>query len=151
MNVYAVVTPRAAADHRGDRLVPVAQNRYEFRDSIASLGTAIINQCVERAGGVLVDTGVAVAVRPPAAHHSRGPRWRRSRSSSASTSYWFHRSATAPTWAGPRTCRTTDRGVRGRPARLGHAARFFSFFWPLALIGFDPKWVVSMVAFHLVL
>ncbi|MFO0595610.1 MAG: sterol desaturase family protein [Myxococcaceae bacterium] len=158
MNVYAVVTPFVL-------LLIIAEiawclwrknGYYEFQDSIASLGTAIINQCVN----VLV-AFLWMPVLQWLFDHSlltihEGP--------VAAVAlflgvdflfYWFHRFGhrTNVGWAAHMPHHSTEELNYAVALRASVTQRFFSFFfyWPLALIGFDPKWVVSMVAFHLVL
>lgn len=158
INVYAVVTPFVL-------LLILAEiawclwrknGYYEFQDSIASLGTAIINQCVnvlvaflwlpvltwlyehrlfDAPGGALGAVALFLGVD--------------------FLFYWFHRFGhrTNLGWAAHMPHHSTEELNYAVALRASVTQRFFSFFfyWPLCLVGFSPATMTAMVAFHLVL
>ena len=158
MNVYAYVTPFVL-------LLIVAEiafclwrknGYYEFQDSIASLGTAIINQCV--------NVAVAAAWYPVLAWLSTHGLFTLEQSVLSGVLlflgvdfcfYWFHRFGhrTNVGWAAHMPHHSTEELNYAVALRASVTQRFFSFFfyWPLALIGFKAEWVIAVVAFHLVL
>ena len=131
INVYAVVTPFVLALIGLEVLFCLKKKNgyYEFQDSVASLGTAIINQCVNVA--VALFLGVDFLF------------------------YWFHRFGhrTNIGWAAHMPHHSTEELNYAVALRASVTQRFFSFFfyWPLALVGFQAEWVIAMVAFHLTL
>ncbi len=158
MNVYAVVTPFVLLLVLAEIAWCVFKKNgyYEFQDSIASLGTAIINQCVNVLvaflwwpvltwlhahalfavpAGPLATLGLFLGVD--------------------FLFYWFHRFGhrTNIGWAAHMPHHSTEELNYAVALRASVTQRFFSFFfyWPLALLGFDPAALVAMVAFHLVL
>ena len=157
-NVYAVVTPFVL-------LLIVAEiayclwrknGYYEFQDSIASLGTAIINQCVN----VLV----AAAWYPVLVWLSTHGLFTIEQGVGTGVLlflgvdfcfYWFHRFGhrTNLGWAAHMPHHSTEELNYAVALRASVTQRFFSFFfyWPLAFLGFSADWVIAMVAFHLVL
>lgn len=158
INVYAIATPFV--------LVLIAlevgfclkrkNGYYEFQDSVASLGTAIINQCVN----VLV----AVIWYPVLGWLSTHGLFKIEASIWTGLGlflgvdflfYWFHRFGhrTNIGWAAHMPHHSTEELNYAVALRASVTQRFFSFFfyWPLAFIGFDAQWVIGMVAFHLVL
>jgi|APLak6261679142_1056127.scaffolds.fasta_scaffold00104_7 sterol desaturase/sphingolipid hydroxylase (fatty acid hydroxylase superfamily) len=158
INVYAVVTPFVL-------LLIVAEiaycwwrgnGYYEFQDSIASLGTAIINQCVN----VLVSAAWFPVLGWLYEH--RLLNIEQSVLSALALFlgvdflfYWFHRFGhrTNIGWAAHMPHHSTEEMNYAVALRASVTQRFFSFFfyWPLAFVGFKPEWLVAMVAFHLVL
>lgn len=158
MNVYAVVTPFVL-------LLIVAEiafclwsknGYYEFQDSIASLGTAIINQCV--------NVAVAAAWLPVLLWLNAHALFTIEESVLSAVAlffgvdflfYWFHRFGhrTNIGWAAHMPHHSTEEMNYAVALRASVTQRFFSFFfyWPLALVGFKAEYVVAMVAFHLVL
>lgn len=158
INVYAVVTPFVL-------LLIVAEiayclwrknGYYEFQDSIASLGTAIINQCV--------NVAVAAAWYPALTWLADHALFTVEESLGTAVLlflgvdflfYWFHRFGhrTNLGWAAHMPHHSTEEMNYAVALRASVTQRFFSFFfyWPLALVGFKPDWVIAMVAFHLVL
>ena len=157
-NVYAIVTPFVLVLIVAEVAYSLVKRTgyYEFQDSIASLGTAIINQCV--------NVAVAAAWYPVlawlAAHAPFHP------GTSAVSAvllflgvdflfYWFHRFGHRVNvgWAAHMPHHSTEELNYAVALRASVTQRFFSFFfyWPLALLGFSADWVVAMVAFHLVL
>lgn len=158
INVFAVVTPFVL-------LLIVAEiayclwrrnGYYEFQDSIASLGTAIINQCV--------NVAVAAAWFPVLTWLSAHSLFTIQESVLAGVAlflgvdfcfYWFHRFGhrTNIGWAAHMPHHSTEELNYAVALRASVTQRFFSFFfyWPLALVGFKAEWVIAMVAFHLVL
>ncbi len=158
INVYAVVTPFVL-------LLIVAEiawclwrknGYYEFQDSIASLGTAIINQCV--------NVAVAAAWYPVLMWLSDHSLFTIEQSVLSGLAlflgvdfffYWFHRFGhrTNVGWAAHMPHHSTEELNYAVALRASVTQRFFSFFfyWPLALFGFKAEWVIAMVAFHLVL
>ncbi len=129
---------------------------YEFQDSVASLGTAIINQCV--------NVAVAAAWMPLL-------EWLSARGLAAHGGgllpalglflgidflfYWFHRFGhrTNLGWAAHMPHHSTEELNYAVALRASVTQRFTSFFfyWPMALLGYSAQEVVGMVAFHLVL
>ena len=158
LNVYAVVTPFVL-------LLIVAEiafclwrknGYYEFQDSIASLGTAIINQCV--------NVAVAAAWYPVLTWLSSRGLFTIEQTVLSGVMlflgvdfcfYWFHRFGhrTNLGWAAHMPHHSTEELNYAVALRASVTQRFFSFFfyWPLALLGFKAEWVIAMVAFHLVL
>lgn len=158
LNVYAVVTPFVL-------LLILAEigwclwkknGYYEFQDSIASLGTAIINQCVNVLVAFMWMPVLAWLWDHRLMNVEEGPL--------AALGlflgidflfYWFHRFGhrTNLGWAAHMPHHSTEELNYAVALRASVTQRFFSFFfyWPMAFIGFKPAWVVSMVAFHLVL
>ena len=69
--------------------------------------------------------------------------------------YWFHRFGhrTNIGWAAHMPHHSTEELNYAVALRASVTQRFFSFFfyWPMALFGFKPEWLIAMVAFHLVL
>ncbi len=158
MNVYAVVTPFVLLLILGEIAWCVWRKNgyYEFQDSIASLGTAIINQCVN----VLVAFVWAPVLAWLYAH--RVYTFEAGALSAVLLFlgidflfYWFHRFGhrTNLGWAAHSPHHSTEELNYAVALRASVTQRFASFFfyWPLMLLGFDPAWMVSMVAFHLVL
>ncbi|MEW6434976.1 MAG: sterol desaturase family protein [Myxococcota bacterium] len=158
INVYAVVTPFV--------LVLIAlevafclkrkNGYYEFQDSVASLGTAIINQCV--------NVAVAFIWYPVLGWLSEHGLFKVEANAWTAIAlflgvdflfYWFHRFGhrTNIGWAAHMPHHSTEELNYAVALRASVTQRFFSFFfyWPLALIGFPAEWVIAMVAFHLVL
>ncbi|MBL8913547.1 MAG: sterol desaturase family protein [Archangium sp.] len=158
INVYAVVTPFVLLLMLAEIAWCMYRKNgfYEFQDSIASLGTAIINQCVNvlvafmwlpvltwlyehrlvdaptgMLGAVVLFFGVDFLF------------------------YWFHRFGhrTNIGWAAHMPHHSTEELNYAVALRASVTQRFFSFFfyWPLCLLGFGPKEMAAMVAFHLVL
>ncbi|MFZ5443349.1 MAG: sterol desaturase family protein [Myxococcota bacterium] len=158
INVYAVVTPFVL-------LLIVAEigwclwrktGYYEFQDSVASLGTAIINQCVN----VLVAAIWYPALRWLSAHglfHFE-PTLLNAALLFLGIDflfYWFHRFGhrTNIGWAAHMPHHSTEEMNYAVALRASVTQRFFSFFfyWPMAALGFGAEEVIAMVAFHLVL
>ena len=158
INVYAVVTPFVL-------LLIVAEivwclykknGYYEFQDSIASLGTAIINQCVN----VLV-----AAMWFPVLMWLHAHAVFRIENTLLNAVwlflgvdflfYWFHRFGhrTNIGWAAHMPHHSTEELNYAVALRASVTQRFFSFFfyWPLCALGFGPEEMIAMVAFHLVL
>ncbi|MFT3713092.1 MAG: sterol desaturase family protein [Archangium sp.] len=158
INVYAVVTPFVLLLILAEIAWCVWKKNgyYEFQDSIASLGTAIINQCVNvlvaflwaplltwlyehrlvdaptgMLGAVVLFLGVDFLF------------------------YWFHRFGhrTNVGWAAHMPHHSTEELNYAVALRASVTQRFTSFFfyWPLCLFGFSPAAMAAMVAFHLVL
>jgi len=158
INVYAVVTPFVLLLILAEIgwCVWKKNGYYEFQDSIASLGTAIINQCVN----VLVSFLWLPVLAWLYAHRLLEIE----NSPMAAVAlflgvdflfYWFHRFGhrTNIGWAAHMPHHSTEELNYAVALRASVTQRFFSFFfyWPLALVGFAPEYVVAMVAFHLVL
>jgi alkylglycerol monooxygenase len=158
INVYALVTPFVL-------LLIVAEivwclwkknGYYEFQDSIASLGTAIINQCVN----VLVAAMWFPLLLWLTAH---APFHFEKTVLNAVwlflgvdfLFYWFHRFGhrTNIGWAAHMPHHSTEELNYAVALRASVTQRFFSFFfyWPLCALGFGPEELIAMVAFHLVL
>lgn len=158
INVYAIVTPFVLLLILAEIAWCVWKKNgyYEFQDSVASLGTAIINQCV--------NVGVSFLWLPVLAWvYARAPVKLEATPLNAVLLflgvdflfYWFHRFGhrTNIGWAAHMPHHSTEEMNYAVALRASVTQRFFSFFfyWPLALVGFAPEWVVAMVAFHLVL
>ncbi len=158
LNVYAVVTPFVLLLILAEIAWCVWKKNgyYEFQDSIASLGTAIINQCVNVAVAALWFP-VLVWLSAHGLFHFEA------------TAlnvvllflgidflfYWFHRFGhrTNIGWAAHMPHHSTEEMNYAVALRASVTQRFFSFFfyWPMALLGFKAQEVIAMVAFHLVL
>lgn len=158
INVYALVTPFVL-------LLILAEiawclwkknGYYEFQDSVASLGTAMVNQCV--------NVAVSAAWMPVLAWLSAHglPRQQPGFVSALLLFlgvdflfYWFHRFGhrTNLGWAAHMPHHSTEELNYAVALRASITQRFLSFFfyWPLALLGYTAGEVVAMVAFHLVL
>lgn len=158
INVYAIATPFVLVLIAMEVLFCLKRKNgyYEFQDSVASLGTAIINQCVNVAVAVIwypvlgwlsahgvfkieatVWTGLALFLGVDFLF------------------YWFHRFGhrTNIGWAAHMPHHSTEELNYAVALRASVTQRFFSFFFyaPLAFVGFDAEWVIAVVAFHLVL
>lgn len=158
INIYAIATPFVIVLIALEVLFCLKRKNgyYEFQDSVASLGTAIINQCVNVAVAVIwypvlgwlsanglfkieanVWTGVALFLGVDFLF------------------YWFHRFGhrTNIGWAAHMPHHSTEELNYAVALRASVTQRFFSFFFyaPLAFVGFDAEWVIAVVAFHLVL
>lgn len=158
INVYAIVTPFVLLLILAEIAWCVWRKNgyYEFQDSIASLGTAIINQCV--------NVAVSALWLPVLAWLYSVSPWKLEATPLNAVLlflgvdflfYWFHRFGhrTNIGWAAHMPHHSTEEMNYAVALRASVTQRFFSFFfyWPLALVGFAPEWVVAMVAFHLVL
>ncbi|MEW5740105.1 MAG: sterol desaturase family protein [Myxococcota bacterium] len=158
INIYAVVTPFVLVLIGLEVAFCLKKKNgyYEFQDSVASLGTAIINQCVNVAVA-LIWYPVLGWLASHGLFHIEANVW---------TGlalflgvdflfYWFHRFGhrTNIGWAAHMPHHSTEELNYAVALRASVTQRFFSFFfyWPLALLGFDAEWVIAMVAFHLVL
>jgi sterol desaturase/sphingolipid hydroxylase (fatty acid hydroxylase superfamily) len=158
INIYAIATPFVIVLIALEVLFCLKKKNgyYEFQDSVASLGTAIINQCVNVAVAVIwypvlgwlsanglfqieanVWTGIALFLGVDFLF------------------YWFHRFGhrTNLGWAAHMPHHSTEELNYAVALRASVTQRFFSFFFyaPLAFVGFDAEWVIAVVAFHLVL
>ncbi len=158
MNVYALVTPFVLLLIAAEVIFCLRRKNgyYEFQDSVASMGTAVMNQCV--------NVGVAI-VWAPALGWLYAHRLFAFEPGLASgvalflgvdfLFYWFHRFGhrTNIGWAAHAPHHTTEELNYAVALRASVTQRFASFFfyWPLALVGFEPLALASMVAFHLVL
>jgi alkylglycerol monooxygenase len=158
-NVYAVATPFVLGLALAELLYCVLRKNgyYSFQDSIASVGTAIINQCV--------NVAVALLVLPLFAALGRFAPWEiDARSPLAMLGlflgvdflfYWFHRFGhrTNIGWAAHSPHHSTEELNYAVALRASVTQRLFSFlfYWPLVVVGFSADAVVAMVAFHLVL
>ncbi|MCE9670889.1 sterol desaturase family protein [Myxococcus stipitatus] len=159
INVYAIATPFVIALALGEFVYCVARRNgyYSFQDSIASMGTAVINQCV--------NVAVALLVLPlfNALERFSVAKW-------DATSplallglflgvdflfYWFHRFGhrTNIGWAAHSPHHSTEELNYAVALRASVTQRLFSFlfYWPLVVVGFPSEAVLAMVAFHLVL
>jgi sterol desaturase/sphingolipid hydroxylase (fatty acid hydroxylase superfamily)/uncharacterized membrane protein (UPF0136 family) len=158
LNVYAVVTPFVLLLILAEIAFCLWRKNgyYEFQDSIASLGTAIINQCV--------NVAVAAAWLPVLLWLNAHALFTIEESLLSAALlflgvdflfYWFHRFGhrTNVGWAAHMPHHSTEEMNYAVALRASVTQRFFSFFfyWPLALVGFKAEYVVAMVAFHLVL
>ncbi len=158
INVYAIATPFVLGLIVLEVLFCLTKKNgyYEFQDSVASLGTAVINQCVNVLVAVIwypalgwlsarglfhfepnVWTGIGLFLGVDFLF------------------YWFHRFGhrTNLGWAAHMPHHSTEELNYAVALRASVTQRFFSFFFyaPLALVGFDAEWIIAMVAFHLVL
>ena len=159
LNVYAVATPFVIALALAEFAWCVARRNgyYSFQDSIASMGTAVMNQCV--------NVAVALLVLPLFTQLGQYAPWRLDASSPLSLValflgvdflfYWFHRFGhrTNIGWAAHSPHHSTEELNYAVALRASVTQRLFSFlfYWPLVLVGFPPAAVLAMVAFHLVL
>ncbi|MDX2012507.1 MAG: sterol desaturase family protein [Myxococcaceae bacterium] len=158
INVYAIATPFVLGLIVLEVLFCLKKDNgyYEFQDSVASLGTAIINQCVN----VLVAVLWYPVLGWLSAHglFEVRPSWWTGLLLFLGVDflfYWFHRFGhrTNLGWAAHMPHHSTEELNYAVALRASVTQRFFSFFfyWPLAALGFDAEWVIGMVAFHLVL
>jgi alkylglycerol monooxygenase len=158
INIYAIATPFVLALIVLEVLFCLKRDNgyYEFQDSVASLGTAIINQCVN----VLVAVLWYPVLGWLSAHglFEVKPAWWTGLLLFLGVDflfYWFHRFGhrTNLGWAAHMPHHSTEELNYAVGLRASVTQRFFSFFfyWPLAALGFDAEWVIAMVAFHLVL
>ncbi len=157
-NVYAVVTPFVLLLIVAEVAYSLLKRTgyYEFQDSIASLGTAIINQCVNVAVAALWYPVLTWLAAHALFHPGTSPLAALGLFLGVDfLFYWFHRFGhrTNIGWAAHMPHHSTEEMNYAVALRASVTQRFFSFFfyWPLALLGFSAGWVVAMVAFHLVL
>lgn len=159
LNVYAVATPFVLALALAEFLYCVLKKNgyYSFQDSIASVGTAILNQCV--------NVAVALLVLPIFGTLAGFAPWQLDASSPWAMLglflgvdflfYWFHRFGhrTNVGWAAHSPHHSTEELNYAVALRASVTQRLFSFlfYWPLVAVGFSADAVVAMVAFHLVL
>ncbi|AGC48708.1 hypothetical protein MYSTI_07436 [Myxococcus stipitatus DSM 14675] len=159
INVYAIATPFVIALAMGEFIYCVAKRNgyYSFQDSIASVGTAVINQCV--------NVAVALLVLPLFAQLGQFAFWKFDSTSPWAILglflgvdflfYWFHRFGhrTNIGWAAHSPHHSTEELNYAVALRASVTQRIFSFlfYWPLVIVGFSPEAVLTMVAFHLVL
>ncbi len=158
VNVYAILTIPVLVLVMGEFLYCVIKKNgmYTFQDSISSLGTAILNQC----------TNVVVALVFFPAYSWLNQNFAFTEPAATWYNflllflgvdflfYWFHRAGHSINifWAAHMPHHSTEElnyAVALRASFTQRAASFF-FYWPLALF-FPAGWVLSMVAFHLVL
>lgn len=159
INVYAIVTPAVLALVLLEFLYCLKKRNgyYRFQDSIANLGTALGNQCVN----VLVAFLVFRFYQHLAANYS----FFKLRESGANylllymlidfLFYWFHRMGHTINilWAAHMPHHSTEEmnyTVALRASLTQRLASFF-FYWPLALLGFAPAMILTTVAVHLVM
>jgi alkylglycerol monooxygenase len=159
LNVYAVATPFVLALALAEFLYCVVRKNgyYSFQDSIASFGTAILNQCV--------NVAVAFLVLPLFGQLARVAPWQLEANTPLALLalflgvdflfYWFHRFGhrTNVGWAAHSPHHSTEELNYAVALRASVTQRLFSFlfYWPLVVVGFSADAVVAMVAFHLVL
>ncbi|QQR44028.1 sterol desaturase family protein [Myxococcus xanthus] len=159
INVYAVATPFVIVLALGEFAYCVIRRNgyYAFQDSIASMGTAVLNQCV--------NVAVALLVLPLFIQLGQFAPWQLGASSPLELValflgvdflfYWFHRFGhrTNIGWAAHSPHHSTEELNYAVALRASVTQRLFSFlfYWPLVLVGFPPEAVLAMVAFHLVL
>jgi alkylglycerol monooxygenase len=159
INVYAVATPVVVALVVAELVYCLVKKNgyYSFQDSIASVGTAVINQCT--------NVAVALAVLPLFSELNRLAPWQLDAGTPLGLIglfvgvdflfYWFHRFGhrTNIGWAAHSPHHSTEELNYAVALRASVTQRLFSFlfYWPLVVIGFSATSVVAMVAFHLVL
>lgn len=159
INVYAVATPVIVALVLAEFVYCLVRKNgyYSFQDSIASVGTAVLNQCT--------NVAVALAVLPLFGELNRLSPWQLDASTPLGMIglflgvdflfYWFHRFGhrTNIGWAAHSPHHSTEELNYAVALRASVTQRLFSFlfYWPLVVIGFSATAVVAMVAFHLVL
>ena len=159
INVYAVATPIIVALVLAEFVYCLVKKNgyYSFQDSIASVGTAVINQCT--------NVAVALAVLPLFGELNRLAPWQLDASTPLGLLglflgtdflfYWFHRFGhrTNIGWAAHSPHHSTEELNYAVALRASVTQRLFSFlfYWPLVVVGFSATSVVAMVAFHLVL
>ncbi len=158
INVYAVVTPFVLVLIALEVVFCLRRKNgyYEFQDSVASLGTAVVNQCV--------NVAVAAAWYPVLGWLSEHGLFQVEANLWTGLAlflgvdflfYWFHRFGhrTNLGWAAHMPHHSTEELNYAVALRASVTQRFLSFFfyWPLAWVGFPAEWVIAMVAFHLVL
>lgn len=131
---------------------------YDFQDSMSSLGTAIINQCMNLLVAVAILEGFQwlyvnasfTQIENPTAWHYvlcfLGVDF---------LFYWFHRMGHSINflWAAHMPHHSTEELNYAVALRASITQRIasFIFYWPLIVVGFSPALVIEMVAFHLVL
>lgn len=159
INVYAVATPIIVVLVLAEFVYCLVRKNgyYSFQDSIASVGTAVINQCT--------NVAVALAVLPLFGELNRFAPWQLDAGTPLGMIalflgvdflfYWFHRFGhrTNIGWAAHSPHHSTEELNYAVALRASVTQRLFSFlfYWPLVVIGFSATAVVAMVAFHLVL
>ena len=159
LNVYALATPfvLALALLEFGWCQWKRNGYYSFQDSIASFGTAVVNQAV--------NVAVALLVLPAFGWLERFAPWRLEAASPLALVglflgvdflfYWFHRFGhrTNVGWAAHAPHHSTEELNYAVALRASVTQRLFSFlfYWPLVVLGFPAEAVVAMVAFHLVL
>lgn len=159
INVYAVLTPVVLALVLAELIYCWKKKNgyYNFQDSVASMGTAVINQCV--------NVAVAFAVLPLFEGLARFQWIEWDRSSPVGwvalflgvdfLFYWFHRFGheTNVGWAAHSPHHSTEELNYAVALRASVTQRLFSFlfYWPLVIVGFAPADVLAVVALHLVL
>lgn len=159
INVYAVATPIVIALVLAELVYCLVKKNgyYSFQDSIASVGTAVINQCT--------NVAVALAVLPLFGQLNQLAPWHIDATTPLGAIglflgvdflfYWFHRFGhrTNIGWAAHSPHHSTEELNYAVALRASVTQRLFSFlfYWPLVVVGFSATAVVGMVAFHLVL
>lgn len=157
INVYAVATPIVLALVLAEFTWCLVKKNgyYSFQDSIASMGTAVLNQCT--------NVAVALGVLPLFGELNRLSPWTLDASTPLGAIglflgvdflfYWFHRFGhrTNIGWAAHSPHHSTEELNYAVALRASVTQRLFSFlfYWPLVVIGFSATSVVAMVAVHL--
>lgn len=129
---------------------------YTFQDSISSLGTAILNQCTNVIVALVFFPAYSWLNSSFAFTHPEAT-WYNFALLFLGVDflfYWFHRAGHSINilWAAHMPHHSTEElnyAVALRASFTQRAASFF-FYWPMALF-FPAEWVISMVAFHLIL
>lgn len=159
VNIYAILGPLVLA------LVVIEfcyclykkNGFYDFQDSMSSLGTAIINQCMNVLVAFIIMKGFSWL------HTNFGfTEFKPSITTYVLCFigvdflfYWFHRMGHSINflWAAHMPHHSTEELNYAVALRASVTQRIMSFlfYWPLVVVGFTPVMVIEVVAFHLVL
>jgi alkylglycerol monooxygenase len=130
---------------------------YDFQDSMSSLGTAIINQCMNLFVAFLVLAPFSwIYQQASFAHHA--PTWITYALGFIGVDflfYWFHRMGHSINflWAAHMPHHSTEELNYAVALRASLTQRLasFLFYWPLLLLGVSPATLTEIVAVHLML
>ena len=158
INVYATVGPFVLALIVFEFIYCLVKKNgyYTFQDSIVGLGTMIFSQCVNLAiasmiistYGWIYENHALIHFEPTWIHYVLGFVF------CDFLFYWFHRAGHRINFlwgahAGHHSAEELNYAVALRTTIFQRAASFL-FYWPLALIGFKPELVLTIVAINLV-
>jgi alkylglycerol monooxygenase len=157
INFYAVLGPAILAIVFIEFLycLYVKNGFYEFQDSMSSLGTAIINQCMNLLVAFLVLAPFTwIYEQASATHHEAN--WITYTLGLIGVDflfYWFHRMGHSINflWAAHMPHHSTEElnYAVGLRSSLTQRLASFLFYWPLLLVGITPALLTEIVALHL--
>lgn len=158
-NVYAILAPIVLATVIIEFLYCLYKKNgyYTLQDSVSSLGTAIINQCMNLFVAYLAWNFFNwISAHFAITQFSNGP-WTYFFCFIGIDFcfYWFHRMGHEINflWAAHMPHHSTEELNYAVALRASATQRIvsFLFYWPLVVIGFSPALVIEMVALHLVI